>query len=590
MPSERFIKAIDEYAEALGGMEAYRARRKKCQTDLWFLSKEIFHRDLFEQAHRPLVNFFLKKQPFTPSFRKGLTYTLAEFQFAIGDLASLAVRKGVLLYPRGSFKSSLDEDDITQYIICFPDIRIMIMVGESSLGEAFVPNIKQRFILEENHEPTEFQLLFPEFIIDLETDKDRGGAQEYWCPARKLKQVSPTLGSISILGSTSGWHCDVFKCDDVVTDTTPIETSISRNKLVRKFVSTANLLDPHGILELIGTHYHEEDLYEHVRTMLPNSRYLCASSWTPLPHARLKKQIDLMEQDVLLLFPERQGFAFLREKLLLDERTFCLQQLNNPQLANGPTVKFRIEDLRAATVRVPQEQSFKRYNFWDVATTDSEGSDYSAGGFLSINITKWIAYLHILVMDKFTPSELAFQIAMMAKQTSPEAVMFEKYTATNACWLEQEVIKLCVSMGYAIPLRTFKVDKTKGAKGPRISGLEPLIRQGRLYFSNLIPNIELLYKQFTEWRGIPNSKRHDDGPDMLSFLRLVMPMTGLDLPKPPEPGMNMGLQTITNEKENQAWAAAQAKDPAVRAFLNQSAILPAVVMPAIKPEGYFPGQ
>lgn len=589
MPSERFTQAIEKYVADLGGKTAYHERRLRCQTDLWFLAKEIFKRDLFEATHRPVIDFFLKKKPFAPAFQRNAQYTLAQFHDAIGLLAKLEQRKGICLYPRGSYKSSLDADDITQYIINYPDIRILIMVGESSLGEAFVPDIKQRFVLEEEREPTEFQLLFPEFVIDLESDSNRGGAQEYWCPARKLKQKEPTIGSISILGATSGWHCDVLKCDDVITDTTPVETSMARNKIVRKFVTTVNLLDPHGVLELIGTRYHEEDLYEHVRETLKESRYLCGASWTVLPHARTKKPKELFESDVFLLFPERQGFAFLREKLLLDEKTFFLQQLNSPQLV-GPSVKFRIEDLRAATTRVPQNPGFKRYNFWDVATTDSEGSDYTAGGFVSIDTQKWIAYLHVLIMDKFTPTELAYQIAKMAKETSPERVMFEKYQATNQCWLEQEVKKNGVAMGLDIPIHAFKVDRTKMAKGYRICGLEPLIRGGRLFFSNLIPNLELLYKQFTSFTGVPHPKRNDDGPDMLSFLRMVMPMTGLDLPKPQNPGLNMGLQTMNNAADNAAWAAAQTKDAAVRTFLHHTNIAPPPAAPAMKVEGYFPGQ
>ena len=586
MLSERLTSAVQAYIKELGGVPVYSARRLKCQTDLWFLSKEIFHRDLCERTHKPIIDFFLKKKPFTPAFRNA-QYTLAEFHAAIEKLAPLAERKGVCMYPRGTYKSSVDEDDITQYQICYPDIRILIMVGESSLGEAFVPNIKQRFVLEKDREPTEFQKLFPEFIIDLEVNKDRGGAQEYWCPARRLIQKEPTIGSISILGSTSGWHCDVLKCDDVITDTTPVETSMARNKIVRKFVTTANLLEPHSILELIGTRYHEEDLYEHVGRTLKGCRLLHGASWTALPHARLKKLIELTEEDVVLLFPERQGFAFLREKLLLDEETFCLQQLNDPKRL-GPSVKFRIEDLRAATVRVPQNPSFKRYNFWDVATTNSEGSDYTAGGFLSIDPARWVAYLHVLVLDKFTPSELAFQIAKLAKETNPERVMFERYTATNQCWLEQEVKKIGVSMGYDIPVYAFKVDKTKMAKGNHICGLEPLIRSGRLFFSNQIPGLEQLFKQFTSFTGIPHPKRNDDGPDMLSFLRMVMPMTGMDMPAETDPGISLHLQTFTNEKSNNDWVERQAKDAAVRAFLNPPQ--PIIIAGSQKQEGYFPGQ
>ena len=139
MPSERFGKLIEAYVDSLGGPAAWKKRRTRCQTDLWFLSKEIFGRDLFEQTHRPVIDFFLKKKPFTPAFKKDSKYGLAEFHTAIEELAPLGQRKGICLYPRGSYKSSLDEDDITQFVICYPDIRILIMVGESSLVKHSFP-------------------------------------------------------------------------------------------------------------------------------------------------------------------------------------------------------------------------------------------------------------------------------------------------------------------------------------------------------------------------------------------------------------------------------------------------------------------
>lgn len=589
MPSERFIEAVEKYVENLGGKAKYQARRLKCQTDLWFLSKEIFHRDLFERTHRPVINFFLKKKPFLPAFQKDSKYGLTEFHEAIAALAPLEQRKGLLLYPRGTYKSSINADDITQYVICFPDVRILILVGEGSLGEAFVPDIKQRFVLQKNEAPTEFQLLFPEFVIDRESDKDYGGEQEYWCPIRRLKQKEPTIGAISILGATSGWHCDVFKPDDMINDTTPIETAVSRGKVLRKFMTVSNLLDPHGILEINGTRYHEEDAYEHLKSVLKKMRYLCGASWTALPHAIAKKQPELTEQDVVLLFPERQNFAYLREKLLLDEKTFCLQQLNAPQLV-GPSVTFRLEDLRAAITRIPQNPSFTRYNFWDVATTDSEGSDFTAGGAIALDTVKWIAYLYVFIMDKFTPSELAFQIAKLAKETNPEAVFFEKYKDTAEIWLEQEVRRVGVTMGYNVPVRAFKTDKTKMAKGHRICGLEPLIAGKRLFFSNMIPNLDPLFKQFTDFKGVPNPKRHDDGPDMLSMLRMVMPMTGIEMPKRPEAIASNGLVIFDNAKENAEWQATHAKYAALSNFLNQGSTPMIASSVPIAPEGYFPGQ
>ena len=601
MPSERFLNAVAEYIEKCGGKQAYAERRLHYQTDLKAMSIDLFHRDVYPRTHDPIFRFFLKKKPFAPAFDKNSEYTLGQFHDAIGSLAPLTQRKGELLYPRGTYKSSFDADDTCQYIVCYPDIRILIMVGESSLGEAFVPEIKRRFILEDAKEPTEFQLLFPDFVIDQTkvngegkrdpkgscADQDKGGAQEYWCPARRLDQKEPTLGSLSILGSTSGWHADVMKADDVITDTTPISTGNARAKIVSKFVGVINLLEQHSILEVIGTRYHLEDLYDHIKTTLPNIRYVCASSWTVLPHAVNVKPRDLREQDVVLLFPERQGFAYLKEKLLLDLDTFYCQQQNDPS-KGGPMVRFKIEDLRARTAKLPEDPNHARYNFWDVATTASDGSDWSVGVFISIDTVRWIAYVHRMVIDKWTPNELAFQIAKLARETDPQMVTFESYTDSNKAWLEQEVIKHAVSMNYQIPLKTQKTDKTKKAKGYRIAGLEPLILGGRLFFSNMIIGIDELYKQFCDFTGEPTQKRHDDIPDAISFLRLVMPMTGLNLQQPNSPTQNAGMTQTTNEAQNAIWVQAHRLAAAQRIFLTQREQQPQTAAPTVKEDSYFP--
>lgn len=554
--------------DELGGDQAYKCRRLRAQTDLKFLSRDIFHRDVFDRTHDPIFNFFLKKSPYLLAFDPTSKYTLRDFHKAIENLSSLSQRKGELLYPRGTYKSSFDADDICQYVVCFPDIRILIMVGDGSLGEAFVPEIKQRFVLEDGDEPTEFQLLFPEFVIDKtkvnasgERDangtramEDKGGEGKYWSPARRIKQKEATIGSLSILGSTSGWHADVMKADDVITDTTPVETAAARNKILRKFVGVINLLEAHSILELIGTRYHEEDLYAHFRKELPNARYLCGASWIVLPHALEKKPRDLTPFDVELLFPEVQTYEYLMEKLVLDEDTFFLQQLNDARNV-GPKVTFRREDLMAVTAHVPQDPDHIRYNFWDVATSDSAGSDFSVGIFVTIDPRAWIVYLQHMVVDKFTPMELARNIAELAKQTQPKAVFFEKYVATSEMWLEQEVKRIGVTMGYDVPVWAEKTDKRKLAKGNRICGLEPLIKNRRLWFSNAIPNMGMLYDQFCRFTGVPDQKRHDDIPDCISFVLKVLPAIGLEMPMPPAEMRQLGMQTHTNEKTNAAWLA-----------------------------------
>ena len=517
-----FFDAVVAYQKEVGP-EKWREARYKCQTDLWYLCVEVFGLDLYEKTHRPVIDFFLKKKPFDTTKE----YKISDVHRAIEALAPLEKRRGILLYPRGSFKSSISAINVIQTILCFPDSRTLILTAESTLGEAFVPNIKDKFVLHKNAKPTKFQLLFPEFVIDEhQVNANVGGETEYWCPARKIKQVEPTLGSLSIMGSTSGWHCDFLDCDDVISDTSGL-TPVTRQKVIKKFVTVINMLDPHGVLELIGTRYHVDDLYAHAAKQMPQCRRLVGASWTVLPHAKAKKATDLLATDVILLFPERQGFKYLREKLLLDEETFFLQQLNDPQ-KTGPAVTFTEQDIRGVTMQLPMPVAGEEiYNLWDFAYGDTRSNDYCVGVFVSVN-RAYQAHVHALVAEKFTPSELARQVVLMAHRTRPKAVMYEHIVGSD--FLEMEARKLATELGYHIPLTPFKTDKGPNAKANRIAGLEPLLKGGRLFFSNTLQNYDLLMKQFTDFTGERTNKKHDDIPDAISFIRRILPMTGLELP------------------------------------------------------------
>src|SRR5258708_44814 len=127
------------------------------------------------------------------------------------------IKERLLLYPRGSYKSTLNICDCVQWIICFPDIRILVLTGADDLATAFVDELKDYFVLD--GEPTIFQELFPELCIEA---KQKGNQGEFWAPvgptARMRKTKEPTVFASSIMANNSGWHVDVMKPDDVVTD------------------------------------------------------------------------------------------------------------------------------------------------------------------------------------------------------------------------------------------------------------------------------------------------------------------------------------------------------------------------------------
>src|SRR6185369_6284684 len=125
-------------------------------------------------THEEICNdFFVRKDP-----------TVATFK----DFANTYIDKKerLLLVPRGGFKSSIDMADCVQWVICFPEVTILVLTGVLDLARDFVAEIKSHFTLAEggnapvglfvskkNLQPrlmpdgssSLFQVLFPEHCI-----------------------------------------------------------------------------------------------------------------------------------------------------------------------------------------------------------------------------------------------------------------------------------------------------------------------------------------------------------------------------------------------------------------------------------------
>ena len=123
----------------------------------------------------------------------------------------------LLLWPRGGAKSSYDHVDTFQWIITYPDVRILYLTAESSLSVGFIGELKGFFTLREDV-PTFANLFFPEHC-SLSKDMKKGTL--FTTPVYKNKKTGrkePTVVASSVGKTKSGWHYEVIKCDDSVSD------------------------------------------------------------------------------------------------------------------------------------------------------------------------------------------------------------------------------------------------------------------------------------------------------------------------------------------------------------------------------------
>jgi phage terminase large subunit-like protein len=210
-------------------------------------------------THEGICNeFFVRKDPTKKTFK---------------DFAKEYIDKKerLLLVPRGGFKSSIDMADTVQWVICFPEVTILILTGVLDLAKDFVKEIKSHFEFEDGEMEGEnlfqtkkaikpkqmsdgsfnlFQVLFPEHCIP----KEEGKSTEYQSPACSVIEKECTVFAASIDQNLSGWHVGVMKLDDVVTNEN--SRTVDRIRNINKQVSINNaMLHPYGFFDKIGTWY-----------------------------------------------------------------------------------------------------------------------------------------------------------------------------------------------------------------------------------------------------------------------------------------------------------------------------------------------
>ena len=531
--------------------------RDKARKDLFWLGRDVLKRDLVEHVHQIVCNQFVQKQ-FDSVYYEG--YRIGDVHDAIGkqkrfDENGRPTREMMLLDPRGFYKTTIDGIDCVQWLLNAPDIRILILAGEYILSSAFLSEIKGYFNFPKNSDPTDFHLLFPEYVLrGLAGESD----QPLWCPVRKHLQKEASVWTNAIMASLSGWHCDIRKGDDVVTDRncTTIEL---RHTLKEKYDGTDNLVDEWGLSDHIGTRYYTDDWYgtridkskeEEAETAL---KYFCRQCWIVKPEYTTVPLKQLTSDMVVLNFPEKATFTSLRRKLLNNEKSFRNQQLNEPLEDDvALTINFDEESLRKHVYRFEQAPKVGDiYILWDTALTANKRSDFSSGvvGRIApqeiknddgvVVETRYSLIILEIIYGKFSQSELAVQIVALAKKWKPKKTVIERLPGTEL--FQREVAMRATQFGVSLGIYFYPPSLEPNAKRNRIHGLEILLKEDRLWFV-AGPWIEETFFQLRRYTGEKKNRgRKDDIADAMSSLPMFLPST-----------MQNEVLRVMQEKEREA--------------------------------------
>lgn len=208
-------------------IENWRKMRQKGRTNLIWLARNFLgYVDISREVHGKYVDCLQKFEggrdwthmrfvggKTSPGTMKEL---IEGYEPAIPNIWDLTnpygLRRWLILMPRGHLKSTLMMSHMIQWIINYPNIRVLLSSGTGNQVGGFLKEIKQHFQFNDS-----FRYLYPEFCPPAKNVKDFGNQDQFTVPnCRRTNAKEPTVGTVSVGAVVASTHYDVISNDDVV--------------------------------------------------------------------------------------------------------------------------------------------------------------------------------------------------------------------------------------------------------------------------------------------------------------------------------------------------------------------------------------
>lgn len=408
-------------------------------------------------------------------------------------------RQKLLLVPRMHLKSTLVTIGKTLQWICQdPSVRILIANYNYNMAIAFLNVIKRH--LEHNPELIEmFGHLakdperWSENMITLNQAKVIGGEKE------------ATVFCYGMGGKMTSQHYDKIILDDLVNEDS-VNTVDQIEKTIRFYKFAQPLLEKGGEMIIIGTRYHESDLY----------------GWIMDKENGVRQDFDIFDRRAIydemwdssknkfvkgsLLWPEKFTLADMSAIKRKMGYEFNSQYLNDPVPPDD--ADFKREWFRYYEITDIKGLELNRYLLIDPAISLEQKADFTAMMMVGIDRYSNIYVLDI-VRDHLAVDGIINAIFQQYERWHPQAVAIEEigFQRTLRYSLSQEEQKRKKF------LNVIELKPNTRTKDQRIKGLQPQYANGKvLHNRDLIYNIYLEDELLRFPRG-----KHDDLIDSLSY-------------------------------------------------------------------------
>lgn len=469
-------------------LDDWKMRRQKCRTDLRYLCGVLGYRDV-GKPHRAMIEHCQKF--------KGGTEPLSQVRIKDGagytPLCSMweleGPRKRLNLVTRGGLKTTiLTQAHTIQWIINYPDVRILLISARLERAKDFLKGIKESF-----QKNTMFRWLFPEFCpknIGNDKVEDFGDSEQFTVPCRKTVGIKePTCRVAGADSSVAGGHYDVEKVDDLVEDqNTRTPGAIEQSK---KFFGSLNPLrqddlinpDEKGWVDLTGTIYSFSDLHFSIKSeeeKKPESE----RQWSILYIPAAK---DYGTDRAIPWWPNRISLKKLRgieTDPAEGPSVVYPQYLLKPLQDKDGLIKTK-EDIQWIPRR--ELDNLKPRISWNV-TVDLAGMGTSQGSdadYDCINLHGWgtdgRCYFDRIIWGRISPDKVIDHLFELFRY-QPRIMYFKIEAEAHSRVLAPFLLKAMGEKGVFLPIMEIKRDNNV-SKVHRIKGTQPYWKNGAYRFA-----------------------------------------------------------------------------------------------------------
>ncbi|MEK9811333.1 MAG: hypothetical protein VW362_12850, partial [Candidatus Nanopelagicales bacterium] len=383
--------------------------------------------------------------------------------------------------PRGSYKTTIAMSWVIRQILKDPNLRVLYVMETEPLALEKLATIKQHFegatITEEGATATCSRLV--DVFGDQTTEK---WAEDRFTIRGRTRVVdAPTFRALGVESKFTGVHADIFVLDDLVSFQS-IRTSDGIEKTKSVFKMIQPLADEGAIILVIGTRYHDEDLYGWILSELEGDFQ------TLILDCGMQLEKNTQSHYFLAGTPrfEHQNEDFLKTKLRrMGPTDFSSQYIN--KCLSGAMQIFHREWFRTMEWK-DWMSHLSGYILTDTATSEQDDGCHSVIALVGLD-NKGNAYLLDMRVGHWHPntfvSEFFDVLEKWDERIKIKAQLMEKISLTRVfkSMLAEEAVNRQVRLNV--------VDIPRGiddkSKDQRIQGLSGRMNDGRFIVVDTVP-------------------------------------------------------------------------------------------------------